>query len=464
MNLSPLYIFSLLITLLVSPFSYGQDQLEPFLDKDFVEENIEGGYSGYVNFFESKLTYPQKSFKNKIEGLNLFYFEVNPAKKAIAVTFLTLLDKDIEKNIYATVQASRNLWTMKSGSPFRIYQSAVYSKTPYYPQTLVGDLPEIPADLPIKFHQPIVKVRGNQVDGSITEAQKNEYKKVLNLYENRAKKKTYRAAYDALNEVIRYNPLNRELLLARIGLERRLSVNKYQLYDSRLLSDFVDKGNYVTQKSFKPTYDNAMDSIYSDGKIGFHSYIQNNLDYPKLSIENKIQGAVIVAISGSKQTGVKFEFLTRLDDEIESMLTELLVERQDDWKVFDEAYAVYQPIIFSLNEYYPDQFQGQVEGFSMDFKYPFLEPAFITVDQTPPNTKEGQHLLAYNKSKGKVEMNVKKGKSKKAVKDLNLMLRFNPFDLDLLDLRIAIEAELGKPMFTTNDLHLLEALKSTTNN
>ena len=140
------------------------------------------------------------------------------------------------------------------------------------------------------------------------------------------------------------------------------------------------------------------------------------------------------------------------------MLTELLVERQDSWKIFDAPYTLYQPVIFSLNEFYPDQFQGQVDGFSMDVKQPFLEPAFITVPQDPPNTAE-KHLLAYNKSKSKVETNVKKGKSKKVVKDLNLMLRYNPFNSTLLELRIAIEIELGKPKFTASDLRMLEALK-----
>ena len=461
-SLSSFLIFVLTSSITFQSFGQNSDVIrdKEFLGKDFVEANFEGGYDGYVNFFESKLIYPQKSFKKGIEGLNLFYFEVDPDKKGIDVTFLTLLDKDIEKNIYATVQASRNLWKMKSGGPFRIYQPVVYSKMPYYPQTFVGDLPELPMDLPIEFHELIVKIRSNQIDVTITEAQKSVYIKVLNLYENRAKKKTYRAAYDALCEVIRYNPLDREFLLARIKLERRLGINKYQIYDSYLLSDFVDKGNYVTQKSVKPTYDNAMDSIYSDGKSGFHSYIQNNIDYPALSVQNKIQGAVIVAISGSKQDGVKFEFLTQLDDELESMLTELFVERQDGWKTFDEPYTFYQPILFSLNEFYPDQFQGQVDGFSMDFKQPFLEPAFITAAQDPPNTTENQHLMVYNKSKGKVETNVKKGKSKKVVKDLNLMLRYNPFDPALLELRIAIETELDKVKYTANDLKILEALKA----
>jgi hypothetical protein len=460
MNLSRLCIFLSLITVLTLPVSYGQNQAEEFLGKDFIDANFRGGYDGYINFFESKLTYPQKSFKNKIEGLNLFYYEVNPAKKAIKVTFLTLLDKDIEKNINATIQASRGLWEINSGGAFRIYQPVVYSNLPYYPQTFVGDLPGLPDDLPIKFQELIVKIKSSQTEVAVTESRKNEYTKVLNLFEQRLKKKTYRAAYDALCEVIRYNPLNREFLIERIKMEQGLGFNKYQVYDSHLLSDFVDKGNYITHQSFKPTYDNAMDSIYSDGKSGFHSYIHNNIDYPELSIQNKTQGAVIVAITGSKKDGVRFDFLTKLDDEIESMLTTLLVERQDSWKTFDESYTLYQPILFSLNESYPDQFEGQVDGFSMDFKQPILEPAFITADQDPPNTKENQHLIVYNKSKNKVEANVKKGKSKKAVKDLNVMLRYNPFDIALLELRIAIESELGKDTFTANDLRLIEALKA----
>jgi len=460
MKFSRRYIFSLLITALSMTISFGQGQSETFLGTDFIAANFEGGHDSYVRFFESKLTYPQKSFKNKIEGLNLFYYDINPAKKSIDVTFLTLLDKDIEKNINATIQASRDYWKMTSGGPFRIYQSVVYSKTPYYPQTFVGDLPELPADLPIKFNELIVKVRGNQAETTITEAQKNEYVKLLNLFEQRLKKKTYRAAYDALCEVIRYNPLNKELLIERIKMEQGLGFNKYQVYDSKLLSDFVDKGNYVTQKTFKPTYDNAMDSIYSDGKIGFQSYVDNNIEYPELSIQNKTQGAVIVAISGSIQDGVTFEFLTKLDNEIESMLIALLEERKDSWKTFKESYTFYQPILFSLNESYPDQFKGQVNGFNLELDQPFLEPAFITAAQDPPNNTEDQHLKAYNKSKGKVDANVKKGKSKKAGKDLNLMLRYNPFDIALLELRIAIEAELGKPIFTMNDLRLVNALKT----
>lgn len=461
MNSFRLSIYSLFITLLISPFIYGQEQ-QSFLNEDFVEDNFEGGYSGYTNFFESKLIYPQKSFKNKVEGLNLFYFEVDPTKNEIAVTFLTLLDKDIEKNIYTTIQASRNLWTMKNGGPFRIYQTAVYSKMPYYPQTFIGELPEIPGDLPIKFHPPFVKVIGNQTDASITASQKNEYVELLKIYENRMQKKTYRAAYDALCELIRYNPLNKGFLMERIKLEQSLRINKYQQYDVNLLSDFVDKGNYITRKSFKPTYDNAMDSIYSDGKIGFLSYIQNNIDYPELSIENKIQGAVIIAISGSKKEGVKFEFLTHLDNEIESMLKELLVERQDSWAIFEEPYTFYQPVLFSLNESYPDQFQGQVDAFSLEFEQPFLEAAYITEVQDPSSNSQNQQLSAYNKSKSKVETNVKKGKSKKAVKDLNLMLQYNPFNSKLLELRIAIETELGKPIFTTNDMRIIQALKIST--
>jgi len=456
MNFTRFYFYLIVFGILGLGTSYGQDE---FLDKEFVNTNFEGGYDGYVNFFESNLTFPQKSFKKNIEGLNLFYYEVTPNKKTIKIKFLTLLDKEIEKNIRTTVQASRSLWKMKNGGPFRIYQSIVYSNLPYYPQTFVGDLPELPLDLPIKFQELIVKIKSNQSDVAITEARKNKYVKVLNLYEQRAKKKTYRAAYYALCELIRYNPLNREFLIARIKLEQRLGVNKYQVYDSYLLSDFVDKGDYVTQKSFKPVYENAMDSIYSDGKIGFQSYIHNNLEYPELSIQNKIQGAIIVAISGSKQEGVKFEFLTQLDDEIESMLTELLVERQDSWKTFDTPYTFYQPVLFSLNMSYPDQFSGQVDGFNIGLKQPFLTPAFITEAQDPHNSKENQHVLAYNKSKGKVESNMKKGKSKKVLKDLNLMLRYNPLDSTLLELRIAIEKELGKPKFTANDLRILEALK-----
>lgn len=105
---------------------------EAFLGKDFLEKNFEGGYVGYTDFFEANLTFPQSSYKSKIEGLQLFYYDIYPSENKVEVTFLTLLDKEIEENIRATVVGSFKHWNLKGEDqdPYRIYQPIVYSMMP----------------------------------------------------------------------------------------------------------------------------------------------------------------------------------------------------------------------------------------------------------------------------------------------------------------------------------------------
>jgi len=394
---------------------------EEFLDKDFIEKNFEDGYAGYVDFFKTNLSYPQSSYKNKIEGLQLFYYDIFPADQKIEVTFLTLLDKAIEENIRATAKASFENWKMSGEGPFRIYQPVVYSMLPYYPQTLIGGIPELPIDLPLKFQQMFVLIKSKRIDPDFNLKQENDtiaksnyeknvYVRAMKQYEQMAKLNELGYAYDALNEMVRYNPLNKDLLLARIKLEQEIGINRYQAYDATLLGDFVDKSEPLAEKAKSNILARALDSIFVEGHNGITNSFTNYLIYPPSSIRENIQGVLIVEISGSIEKGIGFKAITKLDDDIEKLALAILELNKGKWRLYENDYTLYLPIFFSLNQHYYNQLDGEIEGFTKEFEFPVLEPIKMFSYAYSVDNGENQHLVNYENAKRKVEANMKKNK------------------------------------------------------
>jgi hypothetical protein len=448
---------------------------EAFLGKEFIEKKFEGGYAGYVDFFEANLTFPQQSYKNQIEGLQLFYYDIYPQEKKIEVTFLTLLDNYIEENIRISVAASFENWNIEGNGPFRIYQPVVYSMLPYFPHTLIGGIPELPVDLPLKFQQMFVLIKSKRIDPDFdlkkendttakSNYQKNVYVRALKQYDQMTKIKELGYSYDALNEMIRYNPFDREFLMARIKLEQALGVNKYQTYDATLLGDFVDQLELkirtneplITQRINGPR---IIDSVYTDGQAALKNYLNNNLDYPPLSILNKTQGVILIEISGSIKSGLNYEPLTKLDREIEKSVLLALKESSSNWILSDKGFKVYLPIFFSLNHPYTQRLDGNVEGFTSSFNYPFMDGIEMIALESRESRPEPKHIKNYIKIRNKLDFNVERNKYKKAMINLNSLIRYNPFDSRLILARMAVEKELRTATYANIDSKLLEVLK-----
>ena len=441
-----------------------------FLNQEFIEANFEDGYAGYTDFFEDQLSFPQKSYKNQVEGLMLFYFEIFPNKDKIEVTFLTRLDEHIEHNIRAAVQTSKPKWSVKGEGPFRVYQPIIYSLLPYYPQTLIGDLPDLPADIPLKFHQMFILIKSKRIDpdfdittkkdsAEVSENVKKSYVKALAQYEKMMALGEHSHAYEALNPVIRYNPLNKDFLKSRIKLEQDLGLNRFQAYDSRLLSDFVDSLDLrVSSPNVRTNFSQQLDTLYSEGQNAYEYFMQGNMAYPPSAITKGNQGLVMVAIKYTKASGVEFELLTKIDDDIEKVLQVLYDYNRDKWDKKEQDYILFQPIFFSLNQMYPSQLVNKIPGFKNEFKFPILEPIFSNAYQFPPKQGVDLHLKEYSKAKAKMETNVKKGKTKKAVEFLNVLIRYNPFDESLIKMRIEFEKELGTSIYSTYDQQWLTYL------
>lgn len=456
---------------------------DSYLDKEFIESVFTGGFDGYTNFFRENLVFPEVSFKAQKEGLLLFNFKVNPLQQKVEVEFLTYIDKEIEKNVRGVVEKSLSQWNMAEDKDYRFYQCIIYSLIPYYPQTLAGDLPDIPAALPLKFIQPFVLIKSKRIPKDLNVNLKEEeagdkinerYEYAQKMYQQMRGADKPKIAYESLTELIRYNPLNRDYLLDRIRLEKELKLNKYQVYDASLLQDFVDS-DLTEEYSIEEliALDNieaierqvklkqskeAVDSLYLGQyeryedlfKEGFYSNSFKNFTS---------EGVVIFTTTVTNGGDVFVNFLTRLDDKTQKIVTSAIQYSMYNWLAIESGYQFYQAIFISRKSLYQDQFVGQIDGFpELPLTHPFLPTfSFVTGSETD-NAIEEDKVALYNSLQSELEALLSKNETKKAYEVINQLIGYNPFDKDMIERRMRIEAQLKKNDFTPFDKLWLDAL------
>ena len=441
-----------------------EEEKGDYLDSKFVDEHFEGGHQAYVKFFQDSLVFPRQSYKAQREGLLLFYFEVTPGKQEIDLTFLTHLDDYIEKEVRQTVNKTRGLWKLSGPGPYRFYQPIVYSLLPYYPDVVEGGIPLLPGELPSKFLQMLAFIKsrrltpdydiGKVVDkNNVRESDKKVYLRAYKQYTKMTELEELDAAYDALNVLIRFNPFNRNFLLDRIALEKKMGLRKYQAYDARLLQDFVDELTPVTPVD----PDENLFTRFIGGKDAYYNYINEHIRYPEYSIQMKSQGVVMVSYSVAPDGSHKVNFLTTLDSQIEAHLKEILSSLEVSWKATGTDYVVYQPFYFSLKEPYHEQFYQWGMGFPQSFADPILEPVIVNMGIDD----EGLGALqVYMDNLDLYEQAISKNKVKKIGAPLNELIKIDPFNAEFIEKRIELANRGGDRRFLNQDYAWLNTLKA----
>ncbi len=497
---------------------------EDFLREKFIEENFEGGYEGYTQFFEDNLIFPNSSYKNQTEGLLLFSFSINKSRNTVKTKFLTLLDEEIEQQITEVVTKSISKWNMTDDKFYTLYQPIVYSMLPYYAETLQGDIPEIPADLPLKFLRPFILVKSKRIPEKFSieslgeigapESKRSFYERAEIAYEKFLAKGDKESDYLVLNQIVRYNPLNRDYLKSRIQLEQAVGENKYQMYDSYLLSDFVDAdanrykgksggGNTGAGFSAKINDSNRLSSkneitinrirqifdSYQGGMNTFAYDFISRISYPTLSQARGTTGICLYKFTIPPQGPAQFTLLTYLDKDIEEELNWAAEATQNKWirrdTTFHEYGAVYfsdlQPFDFAFIEKEKTfkQFRMEQSFFRMKLS---KTPSPVSISTSGMNLQEvtdaynleserlrnkRDSLLQivnyeiyeeYVENKAEYQSLIASGKSKKAFKVLSEMIKYNPFDRTLIQERIRLATEIKKDQYLAYDEALLASL------
>ena len=240
-----------------------------------------------------------------------------------------------------------------------------------------------------------------------------------------------------------------------------------------------------------------LDSLYLSGSKGYNEDIVKNMSFPRNSVEAGIEGLLIIEISVNENAEVSARFMTKLDDEIQNDVTNYLILTSSKWMYKGEPYKLYLPISYGQGSYDLRQIAGEVDGFPKHFKSPFLtattwniirtrtERVKINVDPSDPRTPEeiakdrfdqmrregklgiqsktqatfdGATMKAYINEKEKLEKFLSKENFKKAYQSVSQLIRYNPFDIQLIQQRVRLEKELGKDEYRKYDVPWISVL------
>ncbi|MCE7992646.1 MAG: hypothetical protein HEP71_11730 [Roseivirga sp.] len=468
------------------------------LNEDYINVSFQGGYDAYVKFFQDNLVFPKTSYKSQVEGLMLFYFDITPEKEAIDVTFLTLLDEHIEEEIRKTVQLSRSLWKLPAKSTYRFYQPIVYSLLPFYPDVVEGDLPELPGALPDKFLQMLVFIKSRRLtpdfdlaerDTSLSKgANEDVYVKAKAQYERMQELKKPEYAHDALSEMIRFNPLEKDFLLARINLEKELGRNKYQAYDAQLLTDFVDgaekpdsfetrgasfaddgTGDNIIDMSF-----NVYDTIYNGGQSRFTNDFMLYYQLPSIQYISKSSGVLLVELKSNEEGQIETQLLTSFSSPASKGLENALRVMALNWKGMQKPFHKVLPVFFGSREsvstgmarFMPDyrllkndRYMRPLEISGLKMQTVYKEDMEVSEDKAVEAMGMSLLYQEYEEALSAYESWLSEGKLKKAGQALSEAIALNPFNTELIKKRMAITDKKIQAKYGSYDRKLLAFLK-----
>ncbi|WP_422355863.1 hypothetical protein [Roseivirga pacifica] len=454
---------------------------EDFLNKEFINQTFEGGNDGYISFFKEHLSFPETSYKDQIEGLLLFSFTVDTQREEVDVIFYTKLDKHIEAQVNQTIQASRNKWSFGREGKYTFYQPIVYSLLPYYPHTLEGNLPELPAALPLKYLQLFVLVKSKRIPEGLdvnetnetiaSERQKTVYTRTEAAFHKAFEAGRNEIAYQLLNKLIRYNPLNRELLLKRISLEKQIEVNDYQAYDARLLEDFVDtytppKGTGNSSAGFKSAasintltegksaINIVLDSLYKGGYSAYVTDFATLFQLPAINYIAQTNGVMLIEIKSNINGVIDAQLLTPFDSPVGEAMETFLKYAFLKWKKTTTPLHKVQPVFISKDEFLHKSLRALIPDYHLLSAPIFLQPTEVTGFMTAPiydndipklDKNQQQELMAssplyaeYLAATQGLSKQLEKGKDKKILKALNRVIQLNPFNIELIKKRVEV--------------------------
>ncbi|MGW8121472.1 hypothetical protein ACV07N_02345 [Roseivirga echinicomitans] len=217
------------------------------------------------------------------------------------------------------------------------------------------------------------------------------------------------------------------------------------------------------------------------------------MKYPREAVMSEQQGTMIFKITVNPEGTMKATLLTDLGKEINMEVALLIENISDQFLVQPEEYSIYQTIFFSLHNDFQEAFEGAVDGFKTEYDGLWMEPfkvhlmmmsrtvstsgapiGSISSARKTISTSEASRafnvsnkratdyqLKNYNSKLKQYEKHLAKGKTKKAYNAVSDLIRYNPFDIKLIQARRRMEKELEVDTYRAFDIPLVVALTST---
>lgn len=195
-----------------------------------------------------------------------------------------------------------------------------------------------------------------------------------------------------------------------------------------------------------------VDQRYKEKEHGFIKFLSKNLKYPDESAANKITGYSVTGITVAPDGAIKnINIINSLDKNIDDQITATLLKTKGKWLKSDSIktdQTFYVQVIYriEMSDAAPSQ------ETTLKNVYNFIQPITITTNIS----KEGGTIETSESYGNKIAECLKSDKSEEAIKYTDELIRRNPFNKNLYQLRASLNKKLGNTDLADKDFQKLQ--------
>lgn len=294
-------------------------------------------------------------------------------------------------------------------------------------------------------------------------------------------------AYEKTNKLLRYIPIDSELIELRIQLEKELGISKFTPFDQNMISTFE---RMIVESQKAPKGPQGLDTLYLGGMSAYNKQLRESLIYPASSIKMKNQGTVIYSISVDTSAVVSAKIFTLIDKEIEAAVIEAVNRTSNNWIASKNPYTLYQAITFCDSDVFLEERPNFVAIDVTELGYPMLSHVYkysgiksVTAEKrslgytrTPvssskqlnnPQSRLSSSTVSktrigytpnFRKIKSRLERAASKEKSEQEFELLSELIRYDPLNKEYIQRRYELSKSLNDPRFRSYDLAWFKAM------
>jgi len=187
---------------------------------------------------------------------------------------------------------------------------------------------------------------------------------------------------------------------------------------------------------------------FQDGEKGFYEFVYENINYPETSKKNGSYGCSISRISITPTGEIDgIEIINSIDEYIDTEVTNLLMATARKWircdsVVKNQIYYLKIDFIFSGIQLSPLSPKSKL------YSLLFLD----TIVVTTMATSEGIKKIYDDPTLVEASISlIKQGEYSQALKLINELIKRNPFNKELYNIRMSINSSLGRIEFVNQD-------------
>lgn len=231
--------------------------------------------------------------------------------------------------------------------------------------------------------------------------------------------------------------------------------------------------NLKAQKNPDHVTTEFIDLTFEGGNAGYMDFFEKNLDYPKVSYQDQIEGLMLFSFTiDTESPKIKLQFYTKLDERIEASIRKTVQTSRSKWTIQTPGkYTVYQPIIFSLLPYYAETLEGDLPPIpqALPDKYQqlfvFIKskriPKGYSLEAAGDEEASEKAKTMYIRTQEAYEKSLAAERYDNAYQLLTKLIRYHPLKKEYLMKRIELEKRLEVNDYQVYDAMLLNDFVAT---